>query len=286
MTYANTALVFPCGGEQLVGLACVPQKPYETGVLVIVGGPQYRVGSHRQFVLLARRLASDGYAVFRFDCRGMGDSTGAVRTFEFMNDDIAAAIDAFIQTCPAIKNIVLWGLCDGASAALLYWEKTKDARIAGMCLLNPWVRSAETLARTQVKHYYARRFLQEDFWSKLLRGQVQVSDAMRDLIHNVRLSLKGSVKIQSRQPPFQVLMVRALAAFPGRVALVLSRRDYTAKEFLEYAHLHPEWTAALSRTCVRSHEVADADHTFSSAVWRNRVEEATRQLLRDISGPR
>jgi alpha/beta superfamily hydrolase len=48
-------------------------------VLVIVGGPQYRAGSHRQFTLLARSLAEQGFAVLRFDYRGMGDSTGAMR---------------------------------------------------------------------------------------------------------------------------------------------------------------------------------------------------------------
>jgi len=59
-----------------------------------------------------------------------------------------------------------------------------------------------------------------------------------------------------------VLMVRALAAFPGRVTLVLSGRDYTAKEFLEYAHLHPEWTAAL-RTLPES---ADLHNGFGIAL--------------------
>lgn len=52
------------------------------GLLMVVGGPQYRVGSHRQFVLLARDLAAAGIPVFPFDYRGMGDSTGQARDFE------------------------------------------------------------------------------------------------------------------------------------------------------------------------------------------------------------
>src|SRR3954464_10472134 len=130
MSHFESALVFSCDGEQLVGVLTAPDKPCRTGIVVIVGGPQYRVGSHRQFVLLARALARDGYAAFRFDYRGMGDSTGAARTFDRVQQDIGAAIDAFMASCKQVTRIVLWGLCDGASAALLYWQSCRDDRIA------------------------------------------------------------------------------------------------------------------------------------------------------------
>ena len=81
-------LSFECGGETLLGILHEPRIHKETGVLVIVGGPQYRVGSHRQFVLMARALANVGYAVLRFDYRGMGDSTGCPRGFEAVDKSI------------------------------------------------------------------------------------------------------------------------------------------------------------------------------------------------------
>ena len=59
--YLERALVFECEGEQLVGIVAAPEAA-RVGVLVIVGGPQYRAGSHRQYVLLSRRLASAGVA--------------------------------------------------------------------------------------------------------------------------------------------------------------------------------------------------------------------------------
>lgn len=71
----------------------------------------------------------------------MGDSGGAQRDFEAIALDIGAAIDALRQACPGVAKIVLWGLCDAASASLLHVEATRDPRIAGLCLLNPWVRS-------------------------------------------------------------------------------------------------------------------------------------------------
>jgi alpha/beta superfamily hydrolase len=103
----------------------LPEKQPACGVLVVVGGPQYRVGSHRQFLLLSRRLASEGYPVMRFDYRGMGDGGGAMRSFEDVSADIGAAIEAFQRRCPSVRRIVLWGLCDAASAALLYVEAVR-----------------------------------------------------------------------------------------------------------------------------------------------------------------
>ena len=58
MSAPERGIVFGCAGEELVGVVHPVASPVARGVLVVVGGPQYRVGSHRQFVLLARRLAA------------------------------------------------------------------------------------------------------------------------------------------------------------------------------------------------------------------------------------
>ena len=60
-------LNFECAGEQLWGVLHRPEQPKTRAVLVVVGGPQTRVGSHRQFVLLARALADNGFACLRFE---------------------------------------------------------------------------------------------------------------------------------------------------------------------------------------------------------------------------
>ena len=173
MKYTEEITLFTCAGDTLLGIIARPETPPETGVIVIVGGPQYRVGSHRQFVLLSRALAAAGYAVLRFDYRGMGDSDGQQRTFQAVSEDIGVAIDALQERLPSLKHFVLWGLCDGATAALLYCHDKQDTRISGLCLANPWVRSEATLARTQVKHYYFQRLMQIEFWKKLISGRTR-----------------------------------------------------------------------------------------------------------------
>ena len=172
--HAERALIFDCGGETLVGVVSAPQAAdavaADTGVLIVVGGPQYRVGSHRQFVMLARFLADNGVPCMRFDFRGMGDASGEARDFEALSDDIEAAIAAFARELPGLRRIVLWGLCDGASAICL--SLGGNPLVAGAVLLNPWVRTAETQARTMLKHYYLQRLLDPRFWRKLLGGGV------------------------------------------------------------------------------------------------------------------
>lgn len=285
MKISEHAIVFSCAGEHLLGIVASPEEPGKTGALIVVGGPQYRAGSHRQFLLLSRTLAAAGYPAMRFDYRGMGDSTGELRNFEAVDADIAAAVDAFVAAYPGLERIVLWGLCDAASAALLYCDAARDPRIGGLVLLNPWVRSEATLARAHIKHYYAQRLLQPEFWRKLLGGQLGLGRAVGGLLNSLRQSRQvGSQAAGQAQLSFQERMLRGLSAFPGAVLLILSGDDYTAKEFIETTKASSAWQAVLSGGKVVTREVAGADHTFSSAEWRRVVEETTLTWLQQSMG--
>ncbi|NND69017.1 MAG: hydrolase 1, exosortase A system-associated, partial [Halioglobus sp.] len=73
----------------------------------MVGGPQYRVGSHRQFTLLARHLAAQGFTSLRFDYSGMGDSEGVRARFDNVREDVEAALDALLAAAPGVRRVVL-----------------------------------------------------------------------------------------------------------------------------------------------------------------------------------
>ncbi|MCF8204079.1 MAG: hydrolase 1, exosortase A system-associated [Methylotenera sp.] len=257
-------LGFDCEGASLVGILAEPAAGSTTdvGVVIIVGGPQYRAGSHRQFTLLARHLAANGYPTLRFDYRGMGDSGGEARDFLGVDADIAAAIQALQAARPEVRRIVLWGLCDAASAALLYLDVTRDARVVGLALANPWVRSAESLAKAHVKHYYWRRLREKSFWLKLLRGGVGLR-ALGGLARNLQLARPGAQAADARS--FQERMAAGLRSFEGWTLLVLSGDDYTAREFAEYSRASPAWQGLLHKQTLELHEMPGADHTFSNS---------------------
>ena len=272
------------GGQLATRVAATfPAPTY--GVLIVVGGPQYRVGSHRQFVLLSRRLAAEGYPAMRFDYRGMGDASGAMRGFEDVCADIGAAIDAFQRAVPTLRRIVLWGLCDAASAALLYVDATSDSRLAGLALLNPWVRSEASEARTQIRHYYGQRLLEREFWCKLASGRMEVFKSLREFLRAaIRSRRRAAGAVNPVRMPFQDHMAAAWRRFAGEVLLILSGDDYTAKEFLEYTAGDQAWAGLLEAAKVYRVDLGEADHTFSSRLLRSQVEEATLSWLAALAG--
>lgn len=285
MNFAEETVRFDCENETLFGILARPEQPEklsDLGIVIVVGGPQTRVGSHRQFVLLARALAAAGYPVLRFDVRGMGDSTGAQRSFEAVSPDIGAAIDILQAACPNVRRIVLWGLCDAASAALLYCDETRDLRIAGLCLLNPWVRSEATLAKTQVKHYYGQRLLQMEFWVKLLSGRLNIIRSVAELLRKLG---QATAKTEPHLG-FQERMARGWKNFTGPILLILSGNDYTAKEFLEYGASANSWHGLLEQVGVTRFDLPNADHTFSSQEWRDTVAETCLKWLKATSEQR
>lgn len=280
-------LEIPCQGQVLPGILSLPDASVpapdsaseQVGVLVIVGGPQYRAGSHRQFTLLARALAGRGHACLRFDVRGMGDAPGEPRDFEQLDEDIGAALDAWQELPGAPRRVVLWGLCDGASAALLYLHGRPDARVAGLCLLNPWVRTEQGLVQTQLRHYYWERLRQPAFWKKLLSGRVGLAAAREwwgKLSQSRQSKAQGGPGGASTtclaDAHYTDRMLAAWMAFPQPILLLLSGDDYVAKEFLDRCQQHPGWAAALQHPGLQRVDLPHANHTFSSAAWRAEVE--------------
>ncbi|HEX8528226.1 MAG TPA: hydrolase 1, exosortase A system-associated, partial [Allosphingosinicella sp.] len=67
-------LSFDCEGSA-IGASLDPAGG-ETGLLLVTGGTQTRIGSHRMYERLAAALAEAGWPCFRFDRRGVGDSEG------------------------------------------------------------------------------------------------------------------------------------------------------------------------------------------------------------------
>lgn len=274
------AVTIACQGDQMLGILHAPTSAQgDLGVVVVVGGPQYRAGSHRQFVHLARALAEGGYPVLRFDCRGMGDSSGAARSFEQLDDDIRAAIAELQARAPSVRRVVLWGLCDGASAALLYVDASRDPVVQGLALANPWVRSEATLARTHLRHYYWRRLLQGEFWRQRLAGKGWGA-GWRGLLDAWR-ARRGGVATGDH---FSSRMARGWMSFEGSILLLLSGNDLTASEFVEVTRTARAWHGAMARPRLARFDLRNADHTFSSADWRDAVSRATIAWLRQIGG--
>lgn len=291
MTIDEQALTFQCEGEALVGVLSLPSAPTARGVLIVVGGPQYRAGSHRQFTLLARHLAEQGVPAMRFDYRGMGDSAGDARTFERVDADIRSAIDRFFERVPGLKDVVIWGLCDAASAALFYAHR--DERVSGLVLLNPWVHTEQGAARVYLRHYYLKRLFQPSLWQKIARGEFNIRAAAA-AIHKFAVDAvrrtpadanSGSEASPSADAPFTTRMEEGLHRFRGRVLVILSGNDFTAQEFKDLIAGSASWRRLLAHERVTRHDLAAANHTFARGEWRDQVATWTLDFVRSAGSP-
>lgn len=247
-------------------------------MLIVVGGPQYRAGSHRQFTLLARQLATQGIASMRFDYRGMGDSEGEIRNFEALDDDIRAAINAFLERVANVKNIVIWGLCDAASAALYYAHT--DARVTGLILLNPWVHTEAGAAHARIRHYYLSRLTQASFWKKLLSGKVELGKSVGDLSKSAQ-SITASAPTDPRHGSAGYLarMLDGLKNFQGEILFILSGNDLVAQEFIHLTRRDKHWKKYCHSPRISRVTVAQASHTFASQLWRDQTATHTAQWI-------
>lgn len=284
MNGAESAITFACGADELVGVLHPGAGDARVGVLVVVGGPQYRVGSHRQFVLLARGLARQGLPVMRFDYRGMGDAGGHVLTFEEVNADIARAIDEFFTREPGLRYVVIWGLCDAASAALFYAHR--DTRVSGLVLLNPWVRTEAGMAKAYMKHYYLQRAFSPEFWKKVVTGKWKLGATLKGFM-NLAGKLRAGTTPSADAPtsteqsvPLPERMAQGWDKFNGPILLILSgNNDYVADEFRDLIGASLSWQRRVTRGGVTRQDFPAANHTFSRSDWRDQVEQWTGQWI-------
>lgn len=274
--YNEQGLVFNSGSNRLVGIVALPQEAARIGVLIIVGGPQYRVGSHRQFTLLARALAEAGIASFRFDYAGMGDSEGEKCEFGGTKEDIFAAAEAFRAAVPGVSHLVLWGLCDAASSAMIFAHC--HSVVTGMILLNPWVHSGEYAPEIKLMHFYRPFLSKKNILRRLVSEKGKIVPVLRELSRDALTLLRkrsGRSSLKASEEGFVKDMLNGLQSFQHDVLIVLSGADLTASEFSSLIMNDPEWKTAIAKPGITVSTVMAADHTFSNRPWAEDVSQKT-----------
>lgn len=282
------AVQFQSVDALLYGILHVPEQlSSDTGVLILVGGPQYRVGSHRQFVELARGLARNSLPVMRFDFAGMGDSSGGFPGFEHLDQNIRHAVDALIEYQPQIKKVVLWGLCDGASAACFY--APSDSRVVGLSLANPWVRTEQGEAAAFVKHYYLSRLCNPQFWRKLFAGKLSIFKALGGFMGNLKRSKQTSGPESSTDgekpistPSLPQRVFQGLMSFSGQTQLIISGNDLTAAEFMDAIKRDRKRQKLINSGNVTVLNLPESDHTFSRRIWKDQVAQQTADWIKAL----
>jgi len=247
MKLEQRALRFSSGGNALIGIVDVPERPLVRGLLVLADSRQYRTGSHRQFTLLARLLAGRGVAVMRFDRSGAGDSEGRASD-RSDSADLAAAMKEFFVHVPEMKESVILAAGDATRAAALY--AAGDARVTGLALFNPELPPAPRRAVGAA--------------GATLRGLGRLAPT---LLRRRLPQLRGAVL----PPALPAELASAFDTYDGHILLVLGSADPAferAARLLERRRAH-----------CRRVEIAGADGGFSRSDWREAVAAASTSWL-------
>ncbi|QQT28049.1 alpha/beta hydrolase family protein [Sphingobacterium spiritivorum] len=136
----NVTFENPVSKVTLAGTLTLPAKGrnFPAVVLVTGSGPQNRdseLFGHKPFKLIADYLTRRGFAVLRYDDRGVGASTGSfgtATTRDFANDALAAINFLRIRTDINIRKIGVIGHSEGGMIAPLLASEDKDIAFIAM----------------------------------------------------------------------------------------------------------------------------------------------------------
>ena len=154
METRHTSSQFTAGGMRLHLQAWLPagpdpeHKPAPSAVLAVVHG----YGEHGgRYAWLGEDLAARGYAVYAYDLRGHGQSSGTrgqVRRFEDYLDDTAAFLDEVRRAQPAAPLFLLGHSMGGLVCARMAEERAPDVR--ALILSSPFLQLAEAVPPARV----------------------------------------------------------------------------------------------------------------------------------------
>ena len=261
-------LSIDCDGAALG--ASLDEAAGTVGLLMVTGGTQTRIGSHRMYERLAKRLAEAGFPCLRYDRRGVGDSESEDSDWRASGPDIAAAAAGFRRECPQIERMIGFGLCDGASALAFHGAA---AGLGGLILLNPWLvePQAGTLAPAAVKAHYRQRLTSLEGWKKLLSGSVSYKKLFKGI---------GSLAAKPSSLAEEVAAAPETSRLP--VELILASRDGTA------IAAEAEWKKPAYRRIRESSPAPqriDSDsHTFARSGDEEALASAVLTALKRLSG--
>jgi exosortase A-associated hydrolase 1 len=243
-------LSFSCGEDTLA--ATLDDATGSCGLFIVSGGNEIRSGAHRGMAKLAADIAAKGFPVFRFDRRGIGDSSGENGEFLSSAQDIEAALAAFRNACPHVTRIIGFGNCDAASALLLH----SPAGVSGLVLGNIWVieKIDDLPPPAAIKARYLDRMKDPKAWVGLFSGAI-----------NLRKLASGLFRIaMPRSPttlPHQV--AAGLEGYDGHVSILLCNKDTTAIAFAnEWSK--PNFQKARAKTNITVTQIESASHSFAS----------------------
>lgn len=234
-------------------------------VLMLNAGVVHRVGPFRLHVYLARMLAQCGFASFRFDLSGLGDSpprSGKLSRDQRVREDLQQVMDC-LEAHGYNHGFAILGLCSGAYHA--HQTALADRRVKGVVFLDG---IAFRTVGFYVRHYVFR-LLRPRFWRNFIKRRWKAAvGAERDeseqqgralaeaeFFHVDRSRQKIASEIQQMADAFQEM----LFVYTGGHDDVHGRRQFQ------------EMFGVVPNEQIQVDYMAESEHTFRLAAHREQL---------------
>ncbi|WP_067934746.1 alpha/beta hydrolase family protein [Alicyclobacillus kakegawensis] len=240
-------------GATLRGMEHIPDQAAEKypAVLLFHGFTGNRLEPHRMFLKISRMLEDIGYASFRFDFMGSGESDGNFEDMTLSTEvaDAHRMVD-WVKQHPKVdaKRVVLLGLSmGGLVASLVAGDRPDD--VWRLILMAPAgnmpgiVRSIES--------------------SQAVQPDAEVFDHAGNLVGRAFADDLRGLDVFPRA-----------ARYRGPVLLIHGEKDETVPY-----QVSEQYRDLAYGDCASIHIVPDANHTFDGHAWENEVLAAIRGFL-------
>jgi uncharacterized protein len=243
----------------LSGVLHLPERVNQGKVPLIVllhGFIGSKVGEHRLFVKAARYFTDKGYAVFRFDFSGCGESEGdyADVTVTKQLSEVQAVLN-HVSMLPQVdaNNIILIGHSLGGAVASL--TAAKDRRVSKLILWSPVGKPYEDIIEIIGEHAVE---------TAAVNGEVDYK--------GFYVSQAFLTDLKNHHP------LEAIRSYQEAALIIHAQEDEDIPK--EHAARYSE--ALQQRPIperVNTHYIKDADHTFSSYLFENELFDKSDEWL-------
>ncbi|MBP3040741.1 alpha/beta hydrolase [Bacillaceae bacterium Marseille-Q3522] len=233
-------------GKILRGMEHIPNGKNVPAVILFHGFTGTKLEPHRFFIKISRTLESLGFASFRFDFLGSGESDGNFEEMTVLGElEEAKTIFKFVKTHPAVdKNrIIVLGLSMGGLVASLLAGQLQD-EIEKLILLAP--------AGTMAQHILA------------IKDSIPYIES--ENAYDVSGNLVGLAFAEQLQ---KIDVWEQAKKYQKKVLLIHGTNDQTVP--YEVSSLYIGKCYGVQATL---HTIHGADHTFNAYQWEKEVIEA------------
>jgi hypothetical protein len=245
----------------LVGVVTEPETPLPGAPVVVMSnvGLNHRVGPHRMWVTLARRLADHGVKSLRFDASGLGDSAPRNDLLGDVERSVLDLEDAISMLAgEGATRFALVSLCSGTDNSHIV--TLRDPRVVGAVFIDGYAY----VTPTSLAYAKIFRFVQLPRWKRALRRRFPQLFGL-DLD---RQAVGWVDEIFNREYPSRDRFEADLAVMVDRGARLLF--VYSQQTTYAYEAQFWDWLRRKDwRGRIAVEYYSKADHTFRYAVDRD-----------------